>query len=151
MMMDGTSEESYSYDDTIVRCFLTAALLWGLVAAISAVLITSTLLHPRLDAGVEWLSFGRLRPVGGLLFFMAFIGNGIFAGIYYSTQRLCKARMWSGLLSWLHFLSWQVIVVAALATFQGESLRVASSAKPSGRLTWQRLWFGSCSLPRIFP
>jgi cytochrome c oxidase cbb3-type subunit I/II len=116
MMMDGTSEESYSYDDTIVRCFLTAALLWGLVAAISAVLITSTLLHPRLDAGVEWLSFGRLRPVGGLLFFMAFIGNGIFAGIYYSTQRLCKARMWSGLLSWLHFLSWQVIVVAALAT-----------------------------------
>ena len=116
MMLDGTSEESYSYDDTIVRCFLTVTLLWGLVAASCAVLVTSTLLHPRQDAGVEWLSFGRLQPVGVLLFFMAFVGNGVFAGIYYSTQRLCKARMWSGALSWLHFFSWQAIIVAALVS-----------------------------------
>lgn len=116
MMLDGTSEESYSYDDTIVRCFLTATLLWGFVAAVAAVLVTSTLLHPRLGAGVEWLSFGRLRPVGVMLFFVAFLGNGIFAGIYYSTQRLAKTRMWSGVLSWLHFLSWQVIIVAAMIT-----------------------------------
>lgn len=116
MMLDGASEESYSYDDTIVRGFLTVTLLWGLVAAVCAVLVTSTLLHPRQDAGVEWLSFGRLQPVGGLLFFMAFVGNGVFAGIYYSTQRLCKARMWSGVLSWLHLVSWQAIIIAALVT-----------------------------------
>ncbi|MBD53598.1 MAG: cytochrome C oxidase Cbb3 [Rhodopirellula sp.] len=116
MMLDGASEESYSYDDTIVRCFLTVTLLWGFVAAVNAVLVTSTLLHPRQDAGVEWLSFGRLQPVGLLLFFMAFVGNGVFAGIYYSTQRLCKARMWSGALSWLHFFSWQAIIIAALVT-----------------------------------
>lgn len=116
MMLDGASEESYSYDDTIVRCFLCVTLLWGVAAAICAVLLTSTLLHPRQDAGVEWLSFGRLQPVGMLLFFTAFVGNGVFAGIYYSTQRLCKARMWSRALSWIHFLSWQAIIIAALAT-----------------------------------
>ena len=118
-MLDGTSEESYSYDDTIVRCFLTVTLLWGLVAASCAVLVTSTLLHPRQDAGVEWLSFGRLQPVGVLLFFMAFVGNGVFAGIYYSTQRLCKARMWSGALSWLHFFSWTLIFVVGVTMCSG--------------------------------
>ena len=116
MMMDGASEESYSYDDVIVRGFVAATLFWGLLAAIGAVFVTQTLLHPRLDAGVDWLSFGRLQPVGEMLLFMAFIGNGIFAGIYYSTQRLCKARMWNGMLSWMHLLSWQAIIIATLVT-----------------------------------
>jgi len=116
MMMDGASGESYSYDDVIVRGFVAATLFWGLLAAIGAVFVTQTLLHPRPDAGVEWLSFGRLQPVGEMLFLMAFLGNGIFAGIYYSTQRLCKARMWNGVLSWMHLLSWQAIIIAALVT-----------------------------------
>ena len=46
----------------------------------------------------------------------AFVGNVIFAGIYYSTQRLLKARMFSDVLSQLHFWGWQAIIVAAAIT-----------------------------------
>ena len=46
----------------------------------------------------------------------AFVGNGIFMGLYYSLQRLCKARMFSDLLSKLHFWGWQLIIVLAAVT-----------------------------------
>jgi cytochrome c oxidase cbb3-type subunit I/II len=62
------------------------------------------------------LSFGRLRPLHTNAAIFAFAGNAIFAGIYYSTQRLCKARMWSDKLSWAHFIGWQLIIVAAALT-----------------------------------
>jgi len=81
----------------------------GLLVAIMLVL-------PRLFAGLEWFSFGRLRPLHTNAAIFAFAGNGIFAAIYYSTQRLCKARMWSDTLSRLHFWGWQLIIVAAAVT-----------------------------------
>jgi cytochrome c oxidase cbb3-type subunit I/II len=65
---------------------------------------------------VEWLSFGRLRPLHTNAAIFAFAGNAIFAAIYYSTQRLCKARMFSDLLSKLHFWGWQLIIVSAALT-----------------------------------
>ena len=42
----------------------------------------------------------------------AFAGNSIFAGIYYSMQRLCKRRTFSDVLTWVHFWGWQLIIVA---------------------------------------
>ena len=52
---------------------------------------------------LSFLTFGRLRPLHTNAAIFAFAGNALFAGIYYSTQRLCKARMWSDKLSRLHF------------------------------------------------
>jgi len=46
----------------------------------------------------------------------AFVGNGIFMGVYYSLQRLTKARMFSDLLSKIHFWGWQLIIVLAAIT-----------------------------------
>ena len=115
-MLGGVPDVSYSYDDSIVRKFLTATLVWGFVAAVAAVLVIVMLLHPRMDLGTDWFSFGRLRPLATTLFLLAFAGNGIFAAIYYSTQRLCKTRMWSRVLSWFHFWSWQAIIGSALIT-----------------------------------
>jgi cytochrome c oxidase cbb3-type subunit I/II len=65
---------------------------------------------------VPWLTFGRLRPLHTNAAIFAFAGNSIFAAIYYSTQRLCKARMFSDVLSTLHFWGWQAIIVAAALT-----------------------------------
>jgi cytochrome c oxidase cbb3-type subunit I/II len=44
------------------------------------------------------------------------VGNAIFAGVYYSLQRLLKARMFSDILSSFHFWGWQTIIVAAAIT-----------------------------------
>ena len=108
--------EEYSYDDDIVRKFVIATLLWGLVATLAGLFVALILVWPSLTGGTNWLSFGRLRPLHTNAAIFAFAGNGIFAAIYYSTQRLCKARMWSDWLSRLHFWGWQLIIVAAAVT-----------------------------------
>jgi cytochrome c oxidase cbb3-type subunit I/II len=105
--------DTFSYDDAIVRKFMWATLLWGVVAMAAGVFIALQLVLPWLNFGQEWLGFGRLRPLHTNAAIFAFVGNGMFAGIYYSTQRLCKARMFSDLLSNLHFWGWQAIIVAA--------------------------------------
>jgi cytochrome c oxidase cbb3-type subunit I/II len=66
--------------------------------------------------GLPWISFGRLRPLHTNAVIFAFAGNAIFTAVYYSSQRLLKARMWSDLLSRLHFWGWQGIIVAAAIT-----------------------------------
>jgi len=62
---------------------------------------------------ISWLSFGRLRPLHTNAVIFAFVGNAIFAGVYYSSQRLLKARMFSDLLSNINFWGWQLIIVGA--------------------------------------
>jgi cytochrome c oxidase cbb3-type subunit I/II len=107
--------DSFSYDDDIVRMFMLATMVWGLVGTIAGVLVAVLLVMPQLSV-LEYISFGRLRPLHTNAAIFAFAGNAIFAAIYHSTQRLCKARMWSDLLSRLHFWGWQLIIVAAAVT-----------------------------------
>lgn len=110
-----TQLDSFSYDDQIVRMFALATLVWGLVGTVAGLLVALLLVAPQLTF-LEYLSFGRLRPLHTNAAIFAFAGNAIFAAVYYSTQRLCKARMWSDLLSKLHFWGWQLIIVAAAVT-----------------------------------
>lgn len=108
--------ESFVYDDDIVRKFTSATVLWGLVATLAGLFVAAQLAFPQLNFGISYLSFGRLRPLHTNAAIFAFAGNAIFAAIYYSTQRLCKARMWSDTLSRLHFWGWQAIIVSAAIT-----------------------------------
>ncbi len=108
--------DTFTYDDAIVRKFMWITLLWGAVAMTAGVFIALQLVLPEWNFGLEWLSFGRLRPLHTNAAIFAFVGNGMFAGMYYSAQRLCKCRMYSDLLSNLHFWGWQAIIVAAAVT-----------------------------------
>lgn len=65
---------------------------------------------------IKYISFGRIRPLHTNAVIFAFVGNGIFMGIYYSLQRLLKARMYSDKLSYINFWGWQFIIVCAVAT-----------------------------------
>ncbi|WP_425398612.1 cytochrome-c oxidase, cbb3-type subunit I [Aeoliella sp.] len=108
--------ESFSYDDAIVRKFVTATLVWAVVGFLVGIILAAELPFPKLNGGLEWITFGRLRPLHTNAVIFAFAGNAIFAAIYYSTQRLCKARMWNDTLSNLHFWGWQLIIVSAALT-----------------------------------
>jgi len=104
------------YNDRIVRQFMLAAILWGVVGMLVGVLIASQLNFWQLNSNLPWLTFGRLRPLHTNAVIFAFVGNMMFAGVYYSTQRLVKARLASDFLSSLHFWGWQAIIVAAAVT-----------------------------------
>lgn len=108
--------EIISYDDKIVRYFLIATLVWGVVGMLVGVIIATQLAWWPANTGLPWLSFGRLRPLHTNAVIFAFAGNAIFTGIYYSTQRLLKARMFSDVLSAAHFWGWQLIIVLAAIT-----------------------------------
>jgi cytochrome c oxidase cbb3-type subunit I/II len=112
----GGGMESFSYDDGIVRMFALATMAWGIVAFLVGLIVAVILVLPQLTTGLEFLTFGRLRPLHTNAAIFAFGGNAIFAAVYYSTQRLCKARMWSDRLSHLHFWGWQLIIVLAAIT-----------------------------------
>jgi cytochrome c oxidase cbb3-type subunit I/II len=100
------------FNDKVVRQFLLASVIFGAVAMLAGVFIASQLNYHELNLK-EWLTFGRLRPLHTNAAIFAFVGNMMFAGIYYSTQRLCKCRMGNDTLSAIHFWGWQLIIVAA--------------------------------------
>ncbi len=110
------TKTTIEYNDKIVRQFIYATLIWGAVGMLAGVLIASQLNFWQLNFQTSWLSFGRLRPLHTNAVIFAFVGNMMFAGIYYSTQRLVKARLASDFLSNLHFWGWQAIIVAAAVT-----------------------------------
>ncbi|MBC8369625.1 MAG: cytochrome-c oxidase, cbb3-type subunit I [Planctomycetes bacterium] len=108
--------ERFSYDDDIVRKFMFASVGWGIVGMLVGILIALQLADPAFNLGLEWTSFGRLRPLHTNAVIFAFAGNGIFAAVYYSSQRLLKARMFSDKLSRIHFWGWQGIIASAALT-----------------------------------
>lgn len=105
--------QQFYYDNKIVKKFLYATIVFGVVGMLVGLLIASMYMFPNLTDGVSWLSYGRLRPLHTNAVIFAFVGNAMFAGIYYSMQRLLKTRMFSDVLGNIHFWGWQLIIVAA--------------------------------------
>ena len=110
------SVETFRYDNRIVRAFAIATSLWGLVGMSVGLLAALQLFFPEANLSFPMVTFGRIRPLHTNAVIFAFVGNGIFMGVYYSLQRLCKARMFSDLLSWINFWGWQLIIVSAAVT-----------------------------------
>jgi cbb3-type cytochrome c oxidase subunit I len=111
-----TNIERFAYDNKIVKKFAFATALWGAVGMLVGVIIALQLVFPALNFDFPLTTYGRLRPLHTNAVIFAFVGNGIFMGVYYSLQRLTKARMWSDKLSNLHFWGWQLIIVLAALT-----------------------------------
>jgi cytochrome c oxidase cbb3-type subunit I/II len=111
-----TNIERFEYDNTIVKKFAIASALWGLVGMLVGVIVALQLVFPALNFDLSFTTFGRLRPIHTNAVIFAFVGNGIFMGVYYSLQRLVKARMFSDKLSNIHFWGWQFIIVLAAIT-----------------------------------
>ena len=112
--------EKFSYDNKIVKYFTIATVAWGVIGMLVGIIVATLMFFPGLFDSIglhaSWNSFGRLRPLHTNAVIFAFVGNMIFAGSYYSMQRLLKTRMFSDALSWIHFWGWQLIIVSAVLT-----------------------------------
>ena len=108
--------EKFNYDNKIVRNFGIATVVWGIIGMTVGLIIALQLITPVMNMGSQYSTFGRVRPLHTNAVIFAFVGNAIFMGVYYSLQRLLKARMFSDLLSKVHFWGWQLIIVAAVIT-----------------------------------
>lgn len=108
--------EKFSYDNRISKQFTYATIFWGIIGMTVGLWAAFELAYPSLNFGIDFITYGRIRPLHTNAVIFAFVGNGIFMGVYYSLQRLCKARMYSDVLSQIHFWGWQLIIVSAVLT-----------------------------------
>lgn len=108
--------EKFQYDNKIVKYFLIATVLWGVVGMLVGLLVACQLFMPALNFNLPYTTYGRIRPLHTNAVIFAFVGNGIFMGVYYSLQRLLKTRMFSDKLSWINFWGWQFIILCAALT-----------------------------------
>jgi cytochrome c oxidase cbb3-type subunit I/II len=108
--------EKFYYDNKIVRDFAIATIVWGIIGMTVGLLVATQLFTHTTNFGSQYTTFGRIRPLHTNAVIFAFVGNAIFMGVYYSLQRLLKARMFSDVLSKIHFWGWQLIIVAAVIT-----------------------------------
>ncbi|WP_339785722.1 cytochrome-c oxidase, cbb3-type subunit I [uncultured Imperialibacter sp.] len=108
--------EKFSYDNKIVKYFAIATVVFGIVGMLVGLTAAIQLFYPIFNFDLQYTTFGRIRPLHTNAVIFAFVGNAMFAGVYYSMQRLLKTRMFSDALSWIHFWGWQLIIVAAAIT-----------------------------------
>ena len=111
--------ERINYDNKIVKYFGYATIIWGVIGMVVGLVVALQFAFPNFFndyLGYKILSFGRIRPLHTNAVIFAFVGNGIFMGVYYSMQRLLKTRMWSDKLSYINFWGWQLIILSAVIT-----------------------------------
>jgi cytochrome c oxidase cbb3-type subunit I/II len=108
--------EKFNYNNKIVKAFIIATVVFGLVGMLVGLTVALQLVWPVFNFELPYTTFGRIRPLHTNAVIFAFVGNAMFAGVYYSMQRLLKTRMYSDTLSWIHFWGWQLIILAAAIT-----------------------------------
>jgi cytochrome c oxidase cbb3-type subunit I/II len=126
--------QKFTYDNRLPKLFAIATITWGAVGMLLGVIAAFQLAFPVLNFSeyLPNLAFGRLRPVHTNAVIFAFVGNGIFTGVYYSLPRLLKTSMWSNALGRIHFWGWQTIIVLAAVTL----LMGMTTGKEYAELEW---------------
>jgi len=105
-----------TYNDKVVRQFVIATILWGIVGMLVGVIIAAQLWLPILNFDIPWLTYGRLRPLHTNAVIFAFGGSGLIGTSLYVVQRTCHVRLISDKLSSLVFWGWQAVIVSAAVT-----------------------------------
>ncbi|HVI92006.1 MAG TPA: cbb3-type cytochrome c oxidase subunit I, partial [Dongiaceae bacterium] len=102
------------YNERVVRQFTLATMFWGVVGFLAGVYIALELAFPAFNLGLEWTSFGRLRPLHTSAVIFAFGGNALLATSLYVVQRTCRARLFGGeALAEFLFWGYQLFIVMA--------------------------------------
>ena len=124
--------EATTYNYKVVRQFAIMTVVWGIVGMLVGVILAAQLIWPDLTFGIEWLSYGRLRPLHTNAVIFAFGGSAMFAVSYYIVQRTCQVRLWAEKLAAFTFWGWtSVIVLAAITLPMGYT-----SSKEYAELEW---------------
>ena len=110
------ASQSAVYDDGVVRGFAIMSVIYGVVGMLVGVIIAAQLTWPELNMGIEWLSYGRLRPLHTNAVIFAFGGSVLFATSYYVVQRTCHTKLFLNKLAWFTFWGWNTVIVAAVVT-----------------------------------
>ncbi|MEO1327535.1 MAG: cytochrome-c oxidase, cbb3-type subunit I [Pseudomonadota bacterium] len=105
-----------TYNDTVVRQFALATILWGVVGMLVGVIIAAQLIWPSLSFDLPFLTYSRLRPLHTNAVIFAFGGCALFSTAYYVVQRTCHTRLAFDKLASFTFWGWQTVILLAAIT-----------------------------------
>src|SRR5215470_18348310 len=105
-----------TYNDQIVRLFLLAAAVWGIIGMAIGVYAAAELAWPWFNLGVPWLTFSRIRANHTFGVIFAFGGSALMGTCYYVVQRTGHTRLALGKLATFTFWGWQLVCVLAMVT-----------------------------------
>jgi cytochrome c oxidase cbb3-type subunit 1 len=120
-MADSAAAQPVAYNDHAIRLLSIATVFWGVVAFLMGDLIAWQLVFPELNLGIEYTTFGRLRPLHTSAAIFAFGGNALLATSLYVVQRTGRTNLFMGESGGLViFFGYQIfIVMAALGYVTG--------------------------------
>lgn len=101
------------YYDDVIRWGVIATVFWGMAGFLAGLYIALELTWPALNFGLEWINFGRLRPLHTSAVIFAFGGNALIATSFYVVQRTCRARLAFPGLARFVFWGYQLFIVLA--------------------------------------
>jgi cytochrome c oxidase cbb3-type subunit 1 len=104
------SQATYNYK--VVRQFSIMTVVWGIVGMLVGVIVAAQLIVPELNV-LEFLSYGRLRPLHTNAVIFAFGGCALFATSFYVVQRTCHTRLFLPGLASFVFWGWQLVILLA--------------------------------------
>ncbi|MFZ2627443.1 MAG: cytochrome-c oxidase, cbb3-type subunit I [Rugosibacter sp.] len=107
------SQSTYNYK--VVRQFTVMSVIWGIVGMLVGVIIAAQLVWPELNV-IEYLSYGRLRPLHTNAVIFAFGGCALFGTSYYTVQRTCHTPLFAPWLAAFTFWGWQLVIGLAAIT-----------------------------------
>ena len=112
--MNDSIENTYNY--RVVRQFSIMAIVWGVIGMLVGVIIAAQLIWPELDMGLQWLSYGRLRPLHTNAVIFAFGGSALIGASLYIVQRTSNVRLFCDKLAAFTFWGYQAVIVLAVLT-----------------------------------
>ncbi|CAO4139284.1 cytochrome-c oxidase, cbb3-type subunit I [Methylorubrum aminovorans] len=96
-----------------VKFTVIAAMVWGIAGFLVGCTIAFQLWAPSLNLGLEYTTFGRLRPLHTSAVIFAFGGNVLIGTSMYVVQRTCRARLAGDLAPWFVVLGYNLFIVIA--------------------------------------
>jgi len=96
-----------------IKFATVAAMAWGIAGFSVGCIIAFQLWAPSLNLGLEYTSFGRLRPLHTSAVIFAFGGNVLIGTSFYVVQRTCRARLAGELAPWFVVLGYNLFIVVA--------------------------------------
>lgn len=105
-----------TYDDRIVRLFLFASAVWGIIGMLIGMYLAAELAWPFWNLNVPFLAFSKLRPAHTFGVIFAFGGSALMGTCYYAVQRTGHVRLALPRLAEFTFWGWQLICVLAMVT-----------------------------------
>ncbi|MET1253856.1 cytochrome-c oxidase, cbb3-type subunit I [Aliikangiella maris] len=111
-----SENQSPTYNYLVVRQFSIMTVAWGIVGMLVGVIIAAQLYWPDLTYGIEYLTYGRLRPLHTNAVVFAFGGSALIGTSLYVVQRTCQAPLISNGLAAFVFWGWQLVIVLAAIT-----------------------------------